>query len=50
MVDVGCRCLSSQRFAWQDGETADAVKAVRQEGQREVLVVAMHECGASACH
>jgi len=47
MADVGDRCLCSQRFAGQDGVMADAVfQSVKTEGQWEVLVVAMHECGA----
>jgi len=50
MADEGDRCLGSQRFAGQDEVMADAVfESVKQtEDQWEVLVVAMHECGA--CH
>ncbi len=50
MADVGNRCLGSQRFAGQDEVMADAVfqSVKKTEGQWEVFLVVMHECGA--CH
>jgi len=51
MADVGDRFLG-KRLIGQDGEMADAIfekGSEKLEGQREVLVVSMHECGLWQC-